>query len=128
MHTLDVSTVFCEFILIFTCFAFNPQTFYSDVAKIIHLKTRAGIHMKGSYGYHQKRKVQNGACDNIYPDLIVAPKSTQDVSTIVSIASNYKIPISVKSGGHSYICQGIKPGSNFKIINYIIKYHFHINV
>ena len=110
MHIILVSTAFCEIILIFSCFAFNLQPFYENIAKMIHLRTRAAVHMKGTYGYHLKRKVQNGACIHNYPDLIVVPKTTKDVSTIVSIATEFNIPISVKSGGHSYICQGIKPG------------------
>ena len=110
MHILFTSTVLSGFILNFSSFTQSSQLLYENIAKMIHLQTRASIHLKGSHGYYQKRKVQNGACDNIYPDLIVVPKSTKDVSTVISIATKFKAPISVKSGGHSYICQGIKPG------------------
>ena len=97
MHRILVSTSFCEIMLIFTCFAFDLQPFYKNVAKIIHLRTRADVHMKGSYGYHLKRKVQNGACVHNYTDLIAAPKTPKDVSTIVSIATEFNILISFKA-------------------------------
>ena len=45
MHRILVSTGFCEIMLIFTCFAFDLQPFYKNVAKIIHLRTRADVHM-----------------------------------------------------------------------------------
>ena len=36
------------------------------------------------------------------------PKSTEDVANIVKISRRYKVPLSVRSGGHSYICANIK--------------------
>ena len=87
-------------------------TVYSKIKKVIHSKTRAGIYLKGSYIYEKRRRVHNGACANIYPDVIVVPKSTRDVSNIVSIARYYNVPISVRSGGHTYMCQSTKPGNN----------------
>ena len=110
MHILFTSTVLSGFILNLACFTQSSQLLYENIAKVIHLQTRASVHLKGSHGYYQKRKVQNGACVNIYPDLIVVPKTTKDVATIISVATKFKAPISVKSGGHSYICQGIKSG------------------
>ena len=110
MHILFTSTVLSGFILNLACFTQSSQLLYENIAKVIHLQTRASVHLKGSHGYYQKRRVQNGACVNIYPDLIVVPKTTNDVATIISFATKFKAPISVKSGGHSYICQGIKSG------------------
>jgi len=40
----------------------------------------------------------------------VAPKSVGDVSRIVKIARNFDVPLSVRSGGHSFLCHSIKPG------------------
>ena len=113
MNTLFMLTVFCGIFFTFPGFALKSPTFYQNIAKTLHMKTKADVHMKGSFGYHQKRKVQNGACAYIYPDLITVPKSTKDVSTIVSIATQFDVPVSVKSGGHSYTCQGIKPGKKY---------------
>ena len=48
-------------------------------------------------------------CTRLFPDIIVVPKSTEDVSKIVKVARHFKSPISVRSGGHSYICTILKP-------------------
>ena len=75
--------------------------------------TLAEVYLKGSPMYETRRKgrYKNGMCRSMLPDLIVMPKSTEDVSKIVKNARQYNIPISVKSGGHSFICQSIKHGN-----------------
>ena len=83
-----------------------------DYKKIYHdIKSITGseVYLKGSYAYNQKRIVENGLCNNRFPDLVVVPKSTKDVAWIVKISKKYNIPLSVRSGGHSYICANIKP-------------------
>ena len=80
------------------------------VSHIIKFCTRANVHMQGSESYKAAQKVHNGLCRNILPDIIVAPESTEDVSRIVKISRHYATPISVRSGGHSYICNGIRHG------------------
>ena len=72
-------------------------------------RTSCGIHLRGSPVYNRRRLMENGLCNNIFPELIVVPKSTMDVAAIVKISRKYKIPISVRSGGHSYHCASIKP-------------------
>ena len=84
---------------------------YREVAKVIKASSFADVHMKGSLMYEKRRELKNGMCKYIYPDMVVVPKSTEDVSTIVKTAAHYKTPISVRSGGHSYTCQSVKPGS-----------------
>ena len=64
-------------------------------------RTNSGVYWRGSPVYNQRRIMENGLCNNMFPELIVAPKSTEDVATIVKISRKYKIPISVRSGGHS---------------------------
>ena len=81
---------------------------YTKVYNEIKYLTHAYVFRKGSQPYHQQKITQNGWCSHISPDLIVVPKSTMDVSTIVKIARFYEIPLSVRSGGHSYICANIK--------------------
>ena len=89
-----------------------PQTpDYKEVARVLRATTFAGVYMKGSPIYEKKRQLKNGMCKYIYPDLVVVPKSTEDVSKIVKVAYHYHTPISVRSGGHSYTCQSIKPGN-----------------
>ena len=81
-----------------------------NISNNIRLTTRADVHVKGSSSYEIRRKVSNGLCQSIFPDLVVVPKSTDDVSKIVQIARRYNVSISIRSGGHSFICTSIKPG------------------
>ena len=101
---------------------------YNEIGSVIKLKTRAGVYLKGSFIYNKRRQVRNGACNNIYPDLVAVPKSTKDVSKLVSIARYYKVPISVRSGGHSFLCQSTKPGrdNNHYSHTYNITLQFYI--
>ena len=102
----------------------NTQT-QSDmkiVSHIIKFCTRANVHMQGSVSYKAAQKVHNGLCRNILPDIIVAPQSTEDVSRIVKISRHYATPISVRSGGHSYICNGIRHGKNKFLRNIIVSH------
>ena len=85
---------------------------YTKVANAIRTTTFANVYRKGSTMYEMKREVKNGLCRFMRPNLIAVPKSTQDVSKIVKIARYYHIPISVRSGGHSFICQSIKNGNS----------------
>ena len=82
--------------------------FYTKVYHKIRYHSSAYVFRKGSQPYYQQKITQNGWCSHISPDLIVVPKSTMDVSTIIKIARYYDIPLSVRSGGHSYICSNIK--------------------
>ena len=91
--------------------SFQNSPDYEEVAKVLKWTTLANVYMKGSSMYEKRRVLKNGMCMNIYPDMVVVPKSTEDVSKIIKTASRYHIPISVRSGGHSYTCQSVKPGS-----------------
>ena len=88
---------------------------YRGIAHHILIRTSARVHFKGSIGYNTRRKVSNGLCKGIFPDLIVLPKTTHDVAQIVIIARYYKVPITVRSGGHSFLCTSTKKG---KIVEY----------
>ena len=90
---------------------FQRSPDYKEVARVLRTTTFSEVYMKGSPMYEKKRKLKNGMCKYIYPDLVAVPKSTEDVSKIVKIAYHYHTPISVRSGGHSYTCQSIKPGN-----------------
>ena len=87
---------------------FHNEIKYSEIGGEILGTTNANVYSKGTYQYNEKRKVHNGLCKNIFPDLVVEPKSTEDVSKIIKIANKYNAPISVRSGGHSYTCTNIK--------------------
>ena len=63
---------------------------------------------KGTPEYELRRPVHNGACRHIYPSIIAVPHNTEDVSLAVKAAVQYGLPVSFRSGGHSFICQGIR--------------------
>ena len=81
---------------------------YEIVYREIKSYTYSDVYQKGSRNYKRRKRTQNGWCSHISPDLIVVPKSTEDVANIVKISRRYKVPLSVRSGGHSYICANIK--------------------
>ena len=66
------------------------------------------VHPKGTKSYEDLQKVRNGACNNRFPKIIVRPETTADVACVVKFASKNDIEISVRSGGHSAVCGGIK--------------------
>ena len=90
---------------------YNISKYYSEISHHISFTTRARTYLKGTIRYNIRRKVNNGLCNAIFPDLIVVPKTTKDVSKIIQISRNYKVPISITSGAHSFLCTGTKPGT-----------------
>lgn len=53
----------------------------------------------------------NSDCKRILPIVIVRPRSDEDVARTVRRSVALGIPLSYRSGGHSYTCDGIKAGS-----------------
>lgn len=53
----------------------------------------------------------NSDCETILPLVIVRPMSDEDIARTVKRSAVLGIPLSYRSGGHSYICDGIKAGS-----------------
>ena len=90
--------------------SFHTSSLYKHISNVIRKETSAFVYIRGSPYYEKRRKVKNGLCKYIYPDVVVVPRSTEDVAQIVKISRHYEIPISVRSGGHSFLCQSIKPG------------------
>ena len=85
---------------------------------------RGGVHPRGTVSYEKRRLIHNGLCTHIYPDLIVVPESTEDVSQVVKITNKYNIHISVRSGGHSFTCQSTKQGKVFLLIVWFFQFYF----
>ena len=73
------------------------------------------VFAKESIGYEKRRLVHNGLCTHIYPDWIVVPESTEDVATVVTLTNKYNVPISVRSGGHSFTCSSTRQGKTKEI-------------
>ena len=66
--------------------------------------------VRGSVAYEKRRLIHNGLCTHLFPDWIVVPERTEDVVEIVKITNKYNVPISVRSGGHSFTCTSTKQG------------------
>ena len=86
----------------------SSQHYIEELRKSLN----GSIFIKGTLEYEKRRLVHNALCDRIYPDLIALPKSTLDVSNILNITNSYDVPISVRSGGHSYTCTSIRQGKD----------------
>jgi FAD/FMN-containing dehydrogenase len=71
------------------------------------------VYAQGTLGYERRRLLHNGLCSHIYPHWIVVPTSTEDVAAIVNVTNRFHVPISIRSGGHSYTCSSTKQGKFF---------------
>ena len=94
-------------VIIKTVLSFDVGLVASELRNAI----RGRVYLKGSPAYEKFRAVHNGGCNHIYPALIARPLDTKDVSEIVRISISHNAAISVRSGGHSYQCQGTKQNS-----------------
>ena len=88
----------------------DTATIYNHIASVIRSQTKSYVYLKGKNFYERRPKVKYGLCKYIFPDIVVAPKSTLDVSQIIEITRDFDVPIGVRSGGHSILCQSTKPG------------------
>jgi FAD/FMN-containing dehydrogenase len=78
--------------------------------KMVNAKIKGHVYPRATFQYDKHRGVHNALCSDRYPDFVALPETTMDVVTLVRAAKTYGLEISVKSGGHSYICNGIKHG------------------
>jgi len=53
----------------------------------------------------------NKICEGIMPLCVLRPTGAADVAAAVKAARKASLPLSYRSGGHSYTCNSIKPGS-----------------
>ena len=53
----------------------------------------------------------NRICEGILPLCVLRPAGAEDVAAAVRTAREHGLPLSVRSGGHSYTCNSVKPGS-----------------
>ena len=87
-------------------------------------KSSVKVYQPGTKGYNAKRKVHNGLCVHMKPSLIAVPKTTKDVSALVRVANLFKMDISVRSGGHSYVCTSIRNGKTIAVFTADFQIHF----
>ena len=53
----------------------------------------------------------NKICEGIMPLCVLRPEGSADVAAAVLLARDRAVPLSYRSGGHSYTCNSIKAGS-----------------
>ena len=83
---------------------------FSPLGKELSRSIKGEVLVRGSVAYEKRRLIHNGLCTHLYPDWIVVPERTEDVVEIVKITNKYNVPISVRSGGHSFTCTSTKQG------------------
>ena len=88
----------------------DTATIYKHIASVIRSQTKSYVYLKGKNFYERRRKVKNGLCKYIFPDIVVAQKSTPGVSQISKMVRDFDVPIIVRSDGHRFLCRSIKPG------------------
>ena len=94
----------------------DTTTFFKHIAYVIRSQTKPYVYLKGKNFYERRPKVKYGLCKHIFPDIAVAPKSIPDASQIIKMVKDFDVPISVRSGVHSFLCRSIKPGMKLKMI------------
>jgi hypothetical protein len=88
-----------------------PEEEIHRIVSELKSKIKGQVYAKGTSRYEFHRPVHNGACSHLFPLMIAVPESSEDVSQIVLTARQYGLETSVRSGGHSFVCQGIKHNS-----------------
>ena len=113
---LDMNSSTLSVMLRLVCvLSLDTATIYNHIASVIRSQTKSYVYLKGKNFYERRRKVKNGLCKYIFPDIVVAPKSTPGASQIIKIVMDFDVPISVTSDGHSFLCQSTKPGMKWKV-------------
>ena len=92
----------------------DTETIYNHIASVIRSQTKSYVYLKGKNFYERRRKVKNGLCKYIFPDIVVASKSTPVASQIIKMERVIDVPVSVRSGGHIFFCRSIKQGMKWK--------------
>ena len=88
------------------------DNYHHKIAQIIQYETSAEVHFPGSSEY-KRRRVRNGTCNSIHPDMIVVPKFKTDISRVLQISNIVGVPVSVRSEGRSYnLCKSVNPGKH----------------
>ncbi|KAK7031097.1 hypothetical protein VNI00_013701 [Paramarasmius palmivorus] len=73
--------------------------------------------LPGDNGYDEAAKAYNTRFSQVQPAAVAYPKSSEDVSKLMTIGSNNNLPVSARSGGHSYIANGLGGKSGALIID-----------
>jgi FAD/FMN-containing dehydrogenase len=68
------------------------------------------LHRRGSAGYNEARILFDSRFDAVMPEAVARVGSEADVADCIAFAERYSLPLTVRSGGHSYIGASIGPG------------------
>lgn len=80
-------------------------------ATLKHQGFQGAIFVPGEIGYHKFRRGHTGTCKFAFPKLVTRPRNASDVAFVVMLAKAENISLSVRSGGHGYLCQHLKNNS-----------------
>ncbi len=79
---------------------FDSKLVTKSMVSALRERFRGTLLRPGEQGYHEARRVWNGAIDR-HPALIARAAGTDDVTQIVRFAREHELPVSVRGGGHS---------------------------
>ena len=81
------------------------------LAEELRAAIKGQVFAKGTPLFDAFRQVTQGVCNKIIPAVVTRPEIIEDISAIIRIARRRNMEISMRSGGHSYQCLGLKPDS-----------------
>ena len=87
----------------------SDATMDSSVAARLRAGVRGEVHVPGDAGYDDGRALYFTSVDR-RPDVIVRPADAADVARVVTIARDTESRLSVRNGGHSFACHGVRDG------------------
>lgn len=110
--TMKFASIILPCVCTAVMFMFSAKAGDPEIVKELRAAGFSGqVLTQSSRHFDRYRKVQNGACNKLVPLLVIRPLNTRDVATAVRVSRRFGLPISVRSGGHSYTCTNMKSGS-----------------
>ena len=103
-----------------------------QLLKEANISSTIVIHSNNTKEFGNSVKVANQRCQSFCPDVVIKPRTAQDVSAVVKLVqhnnlisqnTNELIHLSIRGGGHSYTCQSVKEGGillDMRNFNHII--------
>ncbi len=111
------------------CVAVSLAADFEALLASLHQHGYTGpVYAPHSVEYEHYRRMEIGECNFLYPLLIVRPGDEREVAAAVRAARSVHVELSVRSGGHGYICNGIKNASlhvDMRRFNKVELFHDH---
>jgi len=87
----------------------------ADLCHDLKKHTKGQVMCKDSEDFNPQQNYSfdtfNPRCEALMPNIVVEPTDSHDVKKTVKFAVKHGKEISVRGGGHSYVCNGFKEGS-----------------